>query len=564
MNRKTANPLNNFPPFKILANLFKNDTVKLFFITLFAHGFILFLDGLYHDDYLMFSHLKDGKFNELLAWYRESGTISDIYAYIHLVIINIFGSNVLLGYRLISFAIIFLTGVLVMKLSQKLGFLDNTSSFWLAALSISYPMVKVTFFLGELQYILSLCVFLLAAFITFTKVFNNSTDKFFHGIHRILALLLFAFSFFTASLLVFYLGFLILLFVITKKHSKQFFQQLIYFIYGKSDYLILPIVYYFIKKTFFKAYGYYVGYNDLIRLSAQQINGLVHLFRYSILYSLKPLLNFINIPAFMTVIIIFFFCLYVYLSKKESLKGKEIKKNLLIFAFGCILLLSGIFPYIMVGRIPDNFVDSRHALLTAIPISIMVVSFLNILRRLNLLHVLVLNFLCLMLVASFSISYIKNYIQWQFRWIKDRSVISQLEELPQLKKYSTFYIHNNTVNPQENELYTYNFYEWSSLFKIAWGEEKWIGLEGKHQGEFEKSLFTKYYTSRFNLSDYKPENSKIAISIDYAQKEKRFDNMDSELTEVFRYYYYKFFQPKELKIFFDKLIKIQILKENYG
>jgi hypothetical protein len=117
---------------------------------------------------------------------------------------------------------------------------------------------------------------------------------------------------------------------------------------------------------------------------------------------------------------------------------------------------------------------TRHALLLALPVAIILLCTLRLAGSFGdktwqgLLYVG-----SLLLLALFSFTYMDNYMAWQGRWVKDRSVMLNLSRHPEWQGVSLFWIDDQyPVGPETR----YRHYEWSAFFHQAWGGEAYLGL----------------------------------------------------------------------------------------
>jgi hypothetical protein len=69
--------------------------------------------------------------------------------------------------------------------------------------------------------------------------------------------------------------------------------------------------------------------------------------------------------------------------------------------------------------------------------------------------------------------------------------------MPELRKISVFWIEDESgVGPAQ----VYDFYEWASMFKMAWGGESHVGFDRRAYGLDAISANAAYFNRRYNLS----------------------------------------------------------------
>ncbi len=529
-----------------ITGLLNNNVFWLCLITLFAHGFILLMDGTYWDEHLLFDHVAAKNSKEFFSFINELGYIFSGPAYLHLGIKYAFGKYFIFGHRLLAFICVLFSGLIFYKILEKVKVFDNPSNFSAAAFFIVYPVVKIYFNGAILLYILCLFLFLAAVYASISKVFTEETAYSRERIAwRVFSLILFFASFYTNSLLAFYLGFLCL---IWKGNLKRF-------VINNLDYILLPFIFFFIKTVFFKAHGYYEGYHKLFSYSLQET--MLSLM-YGVFYSIKPFLRLIKMPYVLSSMLLGISISFIIVA--NFLKNSRNTKEYNTLCFGWFLLALAIMPYSLLSLIPDEFYNSRHLLLVSIPISLITVSIVKMVSRVFSLHRLVTGAFYGLLIFVFAIINITNYANWQFRWIKDLSLMAQLEKMPQLKNTYTFYIKNNTYTDYEFGIYQYRFYEWASIFKKAWGDERHIGYDVLNFSRPLPKASSKYFTQRYNLSDYNPDGSAVGLVLSYPNRVNNFSCL-SKLNRIAQYYYYKWHDKKGYARFLNGFIGLKIVKE---
>ena len=163
----------------MIKNILTKKIVWLLLIAIVAHGFMLFLDGISWDEHTIFSHLSFNEFGVLISWVRGLGFIAGLPAYLGISIKLLFGNNFIFGYRLVAFLSIYLSSVLIYLIMTRSKVLGENESFFIAALSMVYPAVQITYNGAILHYLFCNFVFWLAVYVTLNQVFsqNEQTSK---------------------------------------------------------------------------------------------------------------------------------------------------------------------------------------------------------------------------------------------------------------------------------------------------------------------------------------------------------------------------------------------------
>ncbi|OGC04149.1 hypothetical protein A2276_06010 [candidate division WOR-1 bacterium RIFOXYA12_FULL_43_27] len=540
--------------------LFKNKIIWLFLVILLCHGFFLIMNGICWDDYVLIPQLLSGNYNEVISIYSESGYILGGPAYLHIAYSFLFGSNLVFGYRFFAFIWIVLSGILVYKIFKKLKFKD-LDSFFIASLASIYPAFKAAFIAIHAHYIFCYFVFILGVYIFVYKVKNNEfslglSQLFWRG----LSILLFVLSFFTSSILVFYCG--VLFFIITKDMiGRNSIKIMISSLFKYLDYWIIPMLFFFVEKTYFPAYGFYANQNELQFASTGKLLRVFAAFWKGIYVAIRASLSIINIPLFISIpAFVFFACYLFYRLIKEAIDSKEISNKLITYVFSWMLLILAIFPYAAVGKFPDSSYASRHLLLVGLPLALILFCFIRFIEKELQLGIKAVNIMFISLILLFSYVGIENYINWQYRFIKDESIMLQLKEMPYSKKYSTFFIENDTNKASssiETAIYNYSYYEWSGIFNKVWKGEKWIGYDRDSVEENRFLKDRKCFIHRYNLADYDPSGPIADMKIFYPNKNKLITQRIKTI-DVSKYYYFKWIKKDKLEGFLKSLVNVEI------
>jgi len=155
----------------------------------------------------------------------------------------------------------------------------------------------------------------------------------------------------------------------------------------------------------------------------------------------------------------------------------------------------------------------------------------------------------------FTLSLVRNYVGWQARWVKDRSVMVNLRGREDARDDSVYWVYDEF--PAVGKEF-YRFYEWSSIFKTVWGGESRVGLDQKNTtSEFDNSekfldRRQEFFTARYNLSNFDPAGCEVKLTI------RPGPEASSETTMAFKYLYYKFFSPSRLDEYLRGVTNIEV------
>ncbi|MEK9170482.1 MAG: hypothetical protein AAB674_02435 [Patescibacteria group bacterium] len=289
---------------------------------------------------------------------------------------------------------LFLYGILRKKLSLKID-----RAFFISAFFILTPTFLVRFESSILQCSINIMLFFMAAFIYF--IAEKNKNRLVAIVNYSLSWILFFLSFFTYSLLVFYGGFLLLLFVSYRQKNKE--RPLISGIWPwlKNNFLfiILPIIFWGLKLSIWKSGGYWAG-ADYDNIGIPTPASLTILLLWStIIYGffwqiIAPIL-ILDRKIFALLFIIIGFITYLTTKKIFTERGEgeretdsaqketDYSSKYYLIAGG-ILFFLGFLPYFLTGKAPYitfNPSGMRCALLLPVGSSLLVLGTLLLIIR---------------------------------------------------------------------------------------------------------------------------------------------------------------------------------------
>jgi hypothetical protein len=154
------------------------------------------------------------------------------------------------------------------------------------------------------------------------------------------------------------------------------------------------------------------------------------------------------------------------------------------------------------------------------------------------------------LVFTFGMMQVSNYIHWQARWVKDRSVMEHLRLIGP-GDVSVFWV-DDQHPAGAGRAYPYTYYDWSGMFKKIWGDEAHFGSPISDRPSRKDNLDRFVLSSRL-MSELDPEGCQAVMTIRQGER----DHEDIGL--VGRYYYYKFLKGEEaLRSFLLEVSEVQI------
>jgi hypothetical protein len=450
-----------------------------------AHGPILILgNAVYWDDWTLFGAPK----SDILDEFSQAGSFLNYAGLIHVA----FSYTDPWSYKLATFICIYLAGIYLYKILCRDVDIGRNISYWIALLFLTTPLYIAR--VAAIDFIYTLSVFLFVLGWWYLKIC------------RPLAVLLFATSFNTQSLLVFY-ALPVALFCFQRYERKRPLK----FFFSHLDLLSLPFLWFILKITYFIPFGAYIGYNSNFALKNILISTTKQFYDFK--NFIQSFIFSINDIEFRSVVFFLVFVSSFYFLKLYSYKI-PFKKNIVLFIFGLAALILGLTPYWLLGHVPTFFEwTSRHQLLMPFGVAFIITSLANLLSSLW-----QRGFLLALVAASISIN-LSNYRDFYFDWQKQKSIIDQLSKLEPAKNASLLVFDDKT----KNAIYrTYRTYEWNGLINQAFPEEynrfginKWE-FEDYKKGAMDKGL-NRYYSSGSHVKAKKHEIILISITKDRGQ-----------------------------------------------
>lgn len=542
----------------------KSHYIVIVGFSLVVHGLLLLNDGIYYDGWPIYHHLVDKNWNLFHLWLTESGGIPGV-AYLHWVIGYL--PSMIFIYKLLNVLAITFSGILVYLICNELRLFSRTESLFIALLSLSYPAFQLSVDLIAMPYLLCYCLFLVACFMALRFEKRNDLR---HYYLRVGSLALWVLSFSINSLLVFYYGFLSVLILHARRAQNMSLNHLFTrFLPRRLDYVLLPVLYWVVARVLFPAHGFYSDiypYNP-ISFSPSRMVAVYDAFISNAVYgqlksALGGLFNYtLGHPVFFLLVALAVIALLWIRStfRQASIRSVGEKGNsYAVLFFGLLLLALAIFPYAAVGKQASvHGYETRHALLVALPMAIILVSATRLLFGGNTRSISRLSLsLLIILLLAFTLSSVANYISWQARWVKDRSVMINLSNLENAEGISVFWIddqyqHRYKLGGESS----YLFYEWSSIYRSVWGGESRVGLD---QNVFTSDFLNEWderwgkYNERVYLSDFDPGGCQAVLEIRPGPNSTSSDRLSA------LYLYYKLFRKDRLTEFLRGVTEVQV------
>jgi hypothetical protein len=492
----------------------------LFLLTLaytIAHGLMLLNHGVFWDDWILYN--MDTAI--ILGTFDQAGSVWT--AYLHLLVSSAGAS----GYRAVVFACYLIAAWCLFGVLSRLN-IGRYERLFIVIFFAIFPVNSARIAMINMPSAFCYALFFCGFWMTSRYIRTRSPWP------RVAAILLLFVSFSANSLLVFYL--LIILYIMYYERPEPMsLSSWLRLAPRFADYLLLPILFWLVKITFMKPYGLYEGYNQIGVSITAFFSSLYHAFHasfFSVIYHVfgDPFipafqydnLNFGNVSPLLMyglALLIAAFLLYNYRHGRN-------KQNIILLLLGVFIFYLGIIPYAVVGKFPANFPfqldwGSRHQLLVPLGAAFMLVYTTKILVNSQIAVRLAL----LVFTIAFISANIYNYAAFQRDWYKQVSLMENFRLLPIMGTDTSFLIDDGTLHLNANRR-SYRFYEYSGLFKMAFGDEKRFGHD-RRLFITKKTLkkLDRFLNKHNNLSEFQPKEPERIITIHRGKYELTMNNL---------------------------------------
>lgn len=453
-----------------------------------GHFLSLLNRGFWSDGLHLVTLINDRNYSQI--WAHLGQTRSYALYYITQFLLSLGGDFTILM-KIAGFLAWFVGGITLYIILKKIVWLNDRDSFFISSsflLFANLPNLKGDFYLG---FSLSVTVFFLAVLLYFIDQTQKKNTIKYTGLF-VSGILFFA-SFTTASLLVFYGGFLLFhLYKFCQNKNGRFF--LLFASWFKSNlfFILLPIIYWGFRAGLGNPYGELgLGYNQFVFFKpgflATLFDNTWNFIAYGLFWPIVAPLTILQRRIFAGLLIIISIAVY-FLTKKifcpdknetgpiSTEKFLDLKPLHYIF-IGFLWLFLGAFPYLAVGDYPTIFGDGfhmRYAILLPLGASFMIlgVIFGAVKEKWQ-------SKIQVALLALFIVFNIYNYFVIDMDWYRQKAIVASLE--------------NTKYEPIKNAS--------ALIFYENFGEMKSFG----------RNIKTAEYTLYLHEAFY-PKNFKIGIS----------------------------------------------------
>lgn len=493
------------------------DLIYISVIMFFLHGFILFLTGTFHDDWL--SLFKDIATKDMEGF--ESGR--PYYSFIIKLIWGLPGYS----YRILIYITYWLSYLFIYGMLFNINELSRRDVFLITIITMAAPINDARVLLANYPYALGMLCFFAATFVLVRYMETLDSLPV-----RLGALCLFFLSFTLNSNLVLYA--VVLLYIVMRKRWNT---------YKYIDFFLIPFVFYFLNKKLFPVYGAYKDYNVVTwnRVKWVLLN-LPEIFANSITSVIKLLIgNAVSswVVVGSTIVILTVCYLYrkyrlnEFFNKKEC-EGVEVGSthiaqvnfsNDLIFLFGVLFLITAIFPYAVIRQNPVIQmvgIAGRDSINIGLGIALLCYGGIN--RRLHN------GFIVFFVLAAF-LHLNSYYLSYQTEWYRQLAFQKKVASVEDIQNGGNFIV-NCTPKSMVNDR---RFYTWSGNTAVATGKRNVFMLNGQKDASILKNATTmNTILSHYPMyKDYRYNHSSIDGTVVYSADISRKKTFLLKMYEIF-------------------------------
>lgn len=516
--------------------------VCIFFV---FNGLILINRGLFWDDWYWFNNVE-----VFGAGVRELG----IYVTGHLmVLVSMLPEpySVLVS-RILIFLFFLGAQLFLYQFLVDNEYFSRQQSFFIALIFGNNPLNISKYLFCNLHYGFAYFLFFWGLYLTRRAVHSR-------GLLRILVLSIFYISFFTSSLLVFYLLVLSHIVWLGMRTSPEPFSlfRACRVLRSNIDFVLLPVMFWIIRAVYFHPSGEYATDYNVVDLTHFYIS-LSSLYRYTFLFNLiRPITDGfsivpIGVAAWCAILVCLVgYAIWRYANDRNRLDPRELKFEISVLLVGLAAFSLAIIPYVAVGKVPDGSSwGARHQLLVPLGFSLIIYSILSIASRFLSSNRRVKYFAMSAILVIFAFRTNAAYFQYQVDWYKQRAMIENFRGSPIVRDNTTFAIRDNAKDLDLFGGRYYRMYEWTGLFTYAFENQSRIASEdlGLFPYKVDQSPSARLRNLKYKVADYPPP-PRGGGSPQYVITVEKNANRDiRDLPTLGKLLYLEYFDPQKFSV----------------
>lgn len=522
---------------RFLKNIWKSESILIVILYSLAYGITLFNSGLFWDDWVFYHTARPA----IMDVQRECGRPWFGYYFVF-----VFSFKSIIVPRLIVFFSFLFSALSLNSILKGIKEVDQPSRLCIVLLFALFPMNFARMAICTSQY--SFCFFaLFLGLWLFTGYLKSGKITL-----RLLSLFALCISFFTESMLVFYLALIALLILYKERKNIYSLIGLLARLIRYADFLAFPFVFWLIKTTFFKPWGHYAQYNHIaLRHVLAAPIWSIWAFNEAFIAAMNNAFSIFLSNTCLS--IIFGFITFLFLSKFVKPEVGDGKYDLKLFSLGFILFFVAVFPYNAVGLMP-NLCDwnSRFQLLVPLGASFTLYYGIRLfLKRIGCCFQAHLFLYSLIIAVFISLNFL-TYLNYQKDWFKQLSLIENFRTSCIMKDNTTF-IFDDQATDMNAQGRDYRSYEYAGLMKFAFKDETRFGIDLDLYNKMEGGRFF-IDQPRHNINGYRPKDPDYRVAIKPGPTDL------SRAYKVIRVLYYQIFSPGKFKEAIAGIVKLEYVK----
>lgn len=453
---------------------------------LVAHCGILFIpNAIYWDDWVLY---RADPLAVIERFSQQAGTLFYLEGYLHLAMLRV-GPWL---YKFLTFFLMLGSGLLLNSILKRHEKLSPETRFLIVLLFMLLPFNMARVALVDFRYTACYFLFFLAW---------RLMDR-----HRLIALILFATSFNTNSILMFYA--MPVLDLLYREKNLQSWKSVLKSVGSHADFIVLPLAFFAVKIYYFSPTGIYAGYNQ-----GYSLKNLAYLpaFQFFDFFKLDVNVGFALLFSLLT-----FFLIRQKFAKIPDRMTLNARKNFwTLLILGLLMFVLGAFPYWILGLLPtfDEW-SSRHQLLMPLGSALIIValfSFGNLSKKAGIIST----------VVGVSLAYsVSSYVSLFADWQKQQQLIALFSANEEIKRAELILIDDNATKFNALNRH-YRFYEWNGMLEMAFGAEGRFAIASTEYERYLAGAYDSYMSSSYKAEGFRRDavSSRALVTIDVSEPE---------------------------------------------
>jgi hypothetical protein len=439
-------------------------------------------------------------------------------------------TNTLWATRVAVFLAYLAVGLLTREILITIPSISPRARFYLVGLELLFSAANSRAMGVASQYGFGLALFALG-FWLMTRYLDGRVL-----IWRLLALVAFALSFRTASLLVFYA--LVLLYVLWRSRVQWSARSLSAWALANFDLILLPVVCWVFQRTLFAPYGTWAGGYHVVTLE-----GLLHALRalpaglwmgfFEVVgwaFTTEGPLEWVALPV-LSILLWLVLRAAVERPGASLIQVRTLKTDLTLMSLGFAMVALGIYPYLAVGSVPalesatrlERDFASHHQVLVPFGAAMILYYVTTAVFRGKKRGALAAQSLALaVLLAAFGLTDFVAQVAYVKGGFKNAAIVEQFRKSPILRDNTTFVVVYRAEALRARPKVFAHWYEYSGLMKEAFGTETRFAIDEREKnygrlGDMWTVDFSKFrgrFTGYWKTGGYRERPIQYAVIIE--------------------------------------------------